>query len=87
MKYFFKTCLKFIKDKYVVAELSYLVEEPQTSVWPKNKVNHIGKRLKIGHELRINAHICDYDMDYIILDLGSDVNILTIHGKAWESRH
>ena len=30
----------------------------------------------------MNAQIGDYDMDYIILDLGSDVNILTI--QTWE---
>ena len=30
----------------------------------------------------MNVQIGDYDMDYIILDLGSDVNILT--QKMWE---
>ena len=42
---------------------------------PKKSVSHIGKRLKTGRELRMNAHIGEYDMDYIILYLGSDVNI------------
>ena len=31
----------------------------------------------------MTEHIGDYDMDYIILDLGLDVNILT--RKTWES--
>ena len=31
----------------------------------------------------MNTQIGDYDMDYIILDLGSDVNILT--RQTWES--
>ena len=31
----------------------------------------------------MNAQIGDYDMDYIILDLGSDVNILMC--QTWES--
>ena len=31
----------------------------------------------------MTTQIGDYDMDYIILDLGSDVNIMTRH--AWES--
>ena len=35
------------------------------------------KRLMIGYELRMITQIGDYDMDYIILELGSDVNILT----------
>ena len=30
----------------------------------------------------MNAHIGDYDMNFIILDLGLDVNILT--RKTWE---
>ena len=42
---------------------------------PKKSVSHIGKRLKIGREPRMNAQIGEYDMDYIILYLGSDVNI------------
>ena len=41
------------------------------------------KRLKTSRELRMTAQIGDYDMDYIILDLGSDVNILT--RQTWES--
>ena len=40
------------------------------------------KILKTGHELRTTAQIGDYDMDYIVLDLGSDVNILT--RKTWD---
>ena len=51
---------------------------------PKNKFNHIGKTLKTGHKLMMNVHIGDYDMDYIILDLGSYVNIIT--RKTWERR-
>ena len=43
----------------------------------------MGKRFKIGHELRMTARIRDYDMDYIILYLGSYVNILT--RQTWES--
>ena len=30
----------------------------------------------------MNAHIGDYNMDFIILDLGLDVNILT--SQTWE---
>ena len=35
------------------------------------------KKFKTKCELRMTVHIGDYDMDYIILDLGYDVNILT----------
>ena len=63
-------------------ELSYLIEEPQTSLLQEKHVNHIHKKMKTGRELCMNAQIGDYDMDFIILDLGSDVNILT--KKTWE---
>ena len=43
----------------------------------------MGKILKIGRELRMTAQIGDYDKDYIILDMGSNVNILKIH--TWKS--
>ena len=38
---------------------------------PEKMVNHIGKILKTGQELRMTSQIGDYDMDYIIMDLGS----------------
>ena len=53
--------------------------EPQI----EKKVNQVRQKCKTGRELRMNAHIGDYDMDYIILDLGSDVNILM--RQTWES--
>ena len=45
-------------------------------MWPERRVNQIGKILKTGHELRMTTQIGDYDMGYIILDLGFYVNIL-----------
>ena len=64
-------------------ELSDLVEEPQPSVQTERNVNHIDKIPKIGRELRMNAQIGDYDMDFIILELGSNINVLT--RKTWGS--
>ena len=57
--------------------MTTLIEETQVDVRPERRVNHIGKRLKTGCELRMTTQIGDYNMDYIILDVGSDVNILT----------
>ena len=47
------------------------------------RVNYIGKRLSSGYDLRMTTQIGDYDMDYIILYLVFDVNILS--RKTWES--
>ena len=48
-----------------------------------NKVVHqIKKYIWTGREMRLNAQIGDYNMDEVILDLGSEVNVLT--KKTWE---
>ena len=54
----------------------------------EKRVNCIGKILKNGRELRVTSQTGDYNMDYIILDLGSNVNILTRKksGESWETR-
>ena len=49
---------------------------------PTKKVNSVKAKFKTICELGMFAQISDYDMDYIILDLGSDVNILT--HQSWE---
>ena len=39
-------------------------------------VNSLQKK-KTGKEMRMTIHIGDYEVDSVILELGSDVNILT----------
>ena len=72
-----------MQDKDAIAELQAMIEEIPVKTWPEKKVNQVQKKSKAGRELRMNAHIGDYNMDHIILDLDSDVNILT--QKTWES--
>ena len=45
-------------------------------------VHHIKKYIRTWKEMRLNAQIGDYDMDEVILDLGSEVNVLT--KQTWE---
>ena len=59
-----------------------MIEEIPIEPRPEKKVNQVRKKFKTGHELRMTAQIGDYDMDYIILDMGFDVNILT--RQTWE---
>ena len=75
IKEFFKNCLALINDKYAIIELITLIEETLDDLHPKKWFKYIGKRLYIGWELQMTAHIGEYDMDYIILYLGLDVNI------------
>ena len=55
LKELFKSCLVIIQDKYVVAKLIALIEEPKEEVRPERRVNHIGKRLKTGREMRMTT--------------------------------
>ena len=42
-----------------------------------NRVVHkIKKYIRTGKEMRLSAQIGEYDMDEVILDLGSEVNVL-----------
>ena len=72
-----------MQDKDAIAELQAIIEEIPVESQFKNKVNQVQNKFKTSHELRMTAQIGDYDMDYIVLNLGSDVNILT--RQTWES--
>ena len=67
--------LSIIQDKDVIVELQALIEETPKEMQPGRKVSHVKKNFKTGCELRMNTQIGDYDMDYIILELGSNANI------------
>ena len=77
IKPFLSIFLMLIKDKEALAKLEALVEALSGEGPPPKKVNNIKTRFKTGCKLRMTTQIGDYDMDYIILDLGSNVNILT----------
>ena len=83
LKSFLSCCLVLIQDKYAIEELQALIEETPVEPQPEKKVNQLRKKLKTGHKLRMTAQIGDYDMDYIILDLGFDANIFM--RQTWEN--
>ena len=65
-----------IQDNDALVELEFLLETLSEEDLPAKKVNNVKTKFKTGCELRMSTQIGEYDMDYIILDLGSDVNIL-----------
>ena len=83
LKSFLSSFLALVQDKDAIVELQALIEEIIVDSQPKRTVNDVKNKFKMGRELRMTAHIGDYDMDYIVLDLGSDVNILI--RQTWES--
>jgi hypothetical protein len=45
-------------------------------------INQIKRYIRIGREMRLNAVIGAYEMDEVVLDLGSEVNVMK--KKTWE---
>ena len=70
LKEFFKIFLPLIYDKDVVSESTTLIEDTIDDLRPEKRFNHIGRKVKIGRELKMSVQIGDYDIDYIILDIG-----------------
>ena len=73
---FLSILLALIQDKDAIAELQELIEETPKESQQKRRFNQVKKKFKTGRELRMNAQIGKYKMDYIILDLGLAINIL-----------
>jgi hypothetical protein len=77
---FLCTFINLIKDESVVQELQNLIRQYELGkVDPLlNKVVHqLSNKRRTNKELHLNAQIGDYDIDYIVLDLGSKVNVMT----------
>ena len=77
---FFERCLSLTKDSNSLVELEVLLHLPDKTV-KDSAVNSLQKR-KTDKEMRMNIHIGDYEVESVILDLGSFVNILT--KKTWK---
>jgi hypothetical protein len=45
------------------------------------EVHKISKKRRTNKELHLNAQIGEYDIDYVVLDLGLEVNVMT--KKTW----
>ena len=77
---FMKTCMKLLRAKKVVEGLEELVENciEKIKIPSEQRVlRKLGKHQKrTGHEMRLIAQNGEYGMDQVILNLGSDANIL-----------
>ena len=77
---FLCTCVKLIQDKSVVQELQNLSKQYEIGKIESllnRAVHQIGKRRRTNKELHLNAQIGEYEIDYVVLDLGSEVNVMT----------
>jgi hypothetical protein len=81
---FLYTCLKLIQDENVVQELHNLIRQYELGkVDPllNRAIHQIGKKRRTNKELHLNAQIGEYDINYVVLDLGSEVNVMM--KKTW----
>jgi hypothetical protein len=77
---FLYTCIKLIQDESVVQELQNLIRQYEIErIDPllNKEVHQLSKKRRKNKELHLHAQIGEYDIDYVVLDLGSEVNVMT----------
>ena len=78
------TCIKLVQDESVVQELQNLIRQYElVKIDPllNREVHQIGKKRRTNKELHLNAKIGEYEIDYVVLGLVSDFNVMT--KKTW----
>jgi hypothetical protein len=81
---FLYTCIKLVQDEIIVQELQILIRQYELGkINPllNKEVHQITKKRRTNKELQLNTQIGEYDIDYVVLDLGLEVNITT--KKTW----
>jgi hypothetical protein len=76
---FIYTCITLIQDESVVQELQNLIKQYELGkIDPllNRELHQITKKRRTNKELHLNAQISKYDIDYVVLDLGSEVNVM-----------
>jgi hypothetical protein len=77
---FLCTCINLIKDERDVQELQNLIKQYEIGrIAPllNKAVHQVSRKRRTNKELCLNAQIGDYDIYYVVLDLGSEVNVMT----------
>ena len=82
---FLRSCLKLVRNEQAIGELQRIIDQCQPSS-PVSSAQHavhsIRGHTRIGREMRLTAQVGEFEMDKVILDLGSEVNVLT--KQTWE---
>lgn len=81
---FLETCMKLLCDNKAMKGLQELITRcTGTAPGEPHVVLKLEKHTtRTGREMRLAPQIVEYEMDQIILDLGSDVNVLP--QQTWE---
>jgi hypothetical protein len=79
LKEFLKSCLQLMKDDFVLNTLCKMIinaHKKRNFHIIQRVVNQVMCKKRTNGEFRLSAQIGEYDVDNVILDLGSDVNVL-----------
>jgi hypothetical protein len=71
---FLYTCINLIKYERVVHEVQHLIKQYEIGrIYPmlSRDVNQVYRKIRTRKELHLSAHIGDYDVEDVVLDLGS----------------
>jgi hypothetical protein len=82
---FLYTYIKLIQDERVVQELQTLIrhyELGKTNPLLNRVVHIIAKKRRTNKESHLNSPIGEYNIDYVVFDLGLEVNVTM--KKTWE---
>jgi hypothetical protein len=85
IKNFLQSCIQLFKDPSFVIILQNMLDRCTTNSegnLEQRIVNHLHARRRTNKEFRLNANIGDFNMGDVILDLGSEVNVLP--KKTWK---
>ena len=83
---FLETCMKLLHDSKAMKGLQELINwcaRKDGTTSELHVVRKLGKhKARTGREMRLTAHIGEFEMDQVILDLGFDMNVLP--KQTWE---
>ena len=75
-----QACMKLLRNPKAVDNLQELIDSfiarPNLTLEVKDVHKLYRYKKHIGREMRLNTQIGDYEMSQVILDLGSDANVL-----------
>lgn len=83
LRNFLGSCVKLLNDKNSLKVLHNLLEKCNYGEEGVKRVNQVQKKRRTNREFKLNDNIRDFNMGDIILDLGSEVNVLL--KKTWEA--
>ena len=82
---FLQSFLKLMRNEQAIRELQHIIDQypPSSSMSSVQcAVHSVMGHTRTGREMQLTAQVGEFEMDEVILDLGSEVNVLT--KQTWE---